>query len=105
MQAETAHAALEDLAREPGKAELVGGVLRFMPAGARPGRIGGRIYHSLDEYCDRTGSGAAFPVNVGFAVRRLAGGRELFSPDAAYYDGPALARPPCGLYRERLSWP
>ena len=87
-QVEQAKATIADLYREPGKAELVDGrITRFMPTGARPGRIGGRIYRSLDEYCEKTGTGAAFPDNVGFTVPRLPSGRESFSPDAAYYDG------------------
>jgi Uma2 family endonuclease len=85
-QVEQKPATLEDLYREPGKAELVDGrIVRFMPTGAKPGRVGGRIYRSLDEHCERTGQGAAYPDNVGFAVPLLPSGRQSFSPDAAYY--------------------
>jgi len=82
-------ATLEDLAREEGKAELVGGrIVHLMATGRRPNRIAGKIYRSLDEYVDATGEGEAYTDNMGFAVPSLASGRESFSPDASYYSGP-----------------
>jgi hypothetical protein len=82
-------ATLEDLYRVPenGKAELVNGEIVLMPpAGGIPGRSGGRIYISLDEYERRTGRGYAFPDNVGFVVDLPR--RSSFSPDAAFHPGP-----------------
>ncbi len=81
-------ATIEDLyrVRENGKAELVNGELVLMsPTGGLPGRAGGRIYRSLDDYERATGSGYAFPDNVGFIVNLP--NRRSFSPDAAYYVG------------------
>jgi Uma2 family endonuclease len=83
-----APATIEDLYRLPGeqKAELVRGELRFMsPAEFLPGRAGGRIYRSLDDYERRTGSGFAVPDNVGFIVNLPH--RKSFSPDAAFFTG------------------
>ncbi len=79
----------EDLYRVPenGKAELVDGEIVLMPpTGGIPGRSGGRIYISLDEYERRTGRGYAFPDNVGFIVDLPR--RGSFSPDAAFHPGP-----------------
>ena len=82
-------ATLDDLYRVEGKAELIAGrIVHFMPSGFRHGRIGGRIYRSLDDHATATGRGVALPDNVGFAVPQLLSGRQSFSPDAAYYTGP-----------------
>ena len=83
-----AAATLADLARAEGKAELIGGrVVPLMPTGFHPGRIGGRIFRSLDDSARRSGHGVALPDNVGFAVTELASGRESFAPDASYFVG------------------
>jgi Uma2 family endonuclease len=84
-----ARATVEDLYRVPenGKAELVNGEIVLMPpTGGIPGRSGGRIYISLDNYERRTGRGYAFPDNVGFVVDLPH--RGSFSPDAAFHPGP-----------------
>jgi Uma2 family endonuclease len=84
-----ARAAVDDLYHVPesGKAEIVNGELVLMPpTGGVPGRSGGEIYVSLREYERRTGSGYAFPDNVGFIVDLP--NRRSFSPDAAFYVGP-----------------
>jgi len=61
-------ATLDDLYRTPEKAELIGGrIVIFMSTGRKPGRVGGRIYRSLDDYAAQHG-GEAFPDNVGYAV-------------------------------------
>jgi Uma2 family endonuclease len=87
-------ATLDDLYRTPEKAELIGGrIVRFMAAGRKPSRVAGRIYRSLDEYADTTHRGTAYTGNLGFAVPELPSGRESFSPDASYYDGPLPANP------------
>lgn len=81
--------ALSDLARIKNKAELIAGrIIRFMPAGFRPGRIAARIFRSLDDYAETVGQGVAIPDNVGFAIPELSSGRQSFSPDAAYHIGP-----------------
>ena len=82
-------ATLDDLYRVPenDKAELVNGeIVLMLPTGGIPGRSGGRIYISLDEYERRTGRGYAFPDNVGFVVDLPR--RGSFSPDAAFHPGP-----------------
>jgi Uma2 family endonuclease len=85
-------ATLADLARVDGKAELVAGkVVPIMPTGYRHGVIALRIVRRLADYADVPGRGTAFGDNVGFAVPVLSTGRESFSPDAAYYTGPAPA--------------
>jgi Uma2 family endonuclease len=82
-------ATLEDLARTPGKAELIGGrIIHFMPTGFRPSRVAAQIFRSLDDHARVAGRGLAFTDNTGFAVPELASGRESFSPDASYYLGP-----------------
>jgi Uma2 family endonuclease len=82
-------ATLEDLRRVEGKAELVAGrIVHLMPTGHRPNRIAGEIFVSLKNQARATGRGVAYTDNMGFAVPELASGRESFSPDASYYDGP-----------------
>jgi Uma2 family endonuclease len=82
-------ATLADLARVPGKAELIGGrIVHFMPTGYRPNRIAGLIFVSLETHTHATGRGESFTDNVGFAVPELPSGRESFSPDVSYYEGP-----------------
>jgi len=73
-----------------------------MPTGRRPHRIAFRVSRSLDDHAEATGRGEAYADNMGFAVPTLESGRESFSPDAAYYDGPFPANdmrfikgPPC----------
>ena len=91
---EQAPATLEDLYREPGKAELIGGrIVRFMATGFKPGRISGRIYRSLDDYAEQIGRGVALPDNVGFTIAMLSSGRQSFCPDASYYLGPFPENP------------
>jgi Uma2 family endonuclease len=87
-------ATLDDLYRVKGKAELINGrIVLSMPTGFRPGRVGARIFRSLDDYAEATGRGVALPDNVGFAVPELSSGRQSFSPDAAYYLGPLPSNP------------
>jgi Uma2 family endonuclease len=86
---QTPAATLDDLARVTGKAELIDGRIELlMPTGRKPGRVAGRIYRSLDDYATLSRRGEAYPDNVGFAVPRLASGRESFAPDASYHLGP-----------------
>jgi Uma2 family endonuclease len=82
-------ATLADLARVSGKAELIGGrIVDLMPTGHRPNLVAGEIFVSLKNHARATGRGVAFTDNMGFAVPELPSGRESFSPDASYYDGP-----------------
>jgi Uma2 family endonuclease len=87
-------ATLGNLYRIREKAELIGGkVVRFQATGRKPSRVAGRIFRSLDDYASQTGRGEAFTDNMGFAIPELPSGRESFSPDASYYDGPMPANP------------
>jgi Uma2 family endonuclease len=80
-------ATVEDLYREPGKAEIVGGgLVKRPPTGDEPGYAGDEIFVSLREHSRRTGVGRAVGDNKGFRVRLPH--RESFSPDAAFYVGP-----------------
>src|SRR5260370_32467686 len=88
-QVSQARATLDDLYRTPEKAELIGGrIVHQMATGRAPNRVAGRIYRSLDEHAEQAGKGEAYTDNMGFAIPELASGRESFSPDASYYDGP-----------------
>ena len=87
-----AQATLDDLYRTPEKAELIGGrIVRFMATGHQPNQVAGRIYRSLADYVDTARRGAAYTDNIGFAIPLLPSGRESFSPDVSYYDGPLPA--------------
>jgi Uma2 family endonuclease len=89
-----ARATLDDLYREPGKAELIGGrIVRFMATGFTPNRVAFRIARSLDDHAEQMEQGVVCTDNMGFAVPELPSGRESFSPDAAYYSGPLPANP------------
>jgi len=85
-------ATLDDLYRADGKAELIGGrVVQLMPTGHTSNRAAARIFRSLDDHAEATGRGVAYTDGMGFAVPELPSGRESFSPDASYYDGPLPA--------------
>jgi Uma2 family endonuclease len=87
--ATVSRATLDDLYRTPGKAELIGGrIVHLMATGIRPNEVAGNIYVSLRTYAANTGKGKAFTDNIGFTIPELPSGRESFSPDASYYDGP-----------------
>ncbi len=62
-----------------------------MATGHKPNRVAGRIFRSLDDHVEKVKSGNAYTDNMGFAVTELPSGRESFSPDASYYDGPLPA--------------
>src|SRR5262245_39652388 len=84
-------ATLDDLLRTPEKAELIGGrIVKYMASGHLPSRAAGRIYRRLDDYAEIHG-GYAHGDGMGYAVPELPSGRESFSPDASYYDGPLPA--------------
>ena len=81
-------ATLDDLLREPGKAELIEGkIVRSMATGDAPSQASGAIYFSLRLYLRATGlPGLAVTDNAGFACNLPH--RQSFSPDASYYTGP-----------------
>jgi Uma2 family endonuclease len=93
MQQTLQRATLDDLYKEPGKAELIDGrIVRYMATGMVPHRIAFRISKSLDNYVEETGQGLAFADNLGFALpRALRTGRESFTPDAGLHLGPLPA--------------
>jgi Uma2 family endonuclease len=85
-------ATLDDLYRTPGKAELIGGrIVHYMATEVRPNEVAANIFVSLRAYVAKVGKGKVFTDNMGFAIPKLPSGRESFSPDASYYDGPLPA--------------
>ena len=85
-------ATLDDLYRVEGKAELIAGrIVTMSPTGHWPGKVAARIYRSLDDYAEATGRGVVHTDGVAFAVPVLTSGRQSFSPDASYFDGPPPA--------------
>jgi Uma2 family endonuclease len=88
----TTRATLDDLYRTEGKAELIRGrIVQFMPTGDLPSSIAFEIAVNLRGHARSSGKGRAYADGVGYAVPLLPSGRESFSPDASYYDGPAPA--------------
>ena len=93
MATVTTRATLDDLLETDGKAELIGGrIVHFMASGFAPSRVALGIAVSLVGYEKSTKRGFAAADGMGFAVPELPSGRESFSPDAAYFDGPPPAR-------------
>ncbi len=83
---------LDDLLAFDGNAELIHGrIVKLMPTGKRPGVIALEIAFGLRQHVKATRRGITLGDGVGFAVPELASGRESFSPDASYYDGPLPA--------------
>jgi len=62
--------------------------VRYMATGVKPNRVAGRITRGLDDYAQRIDKGEAFGSTIAFTVSELPSGRQSFSPDASYYDGP-----------------
>jgi Uma2 family endonuclease len=92
MATVSGRATLDDLYRTEGKAELIGGrIVHYMATGHRPNEVAGNIYVSLRSHARQTGRGNAYTDNMGFAIPMLPSGRESFSPDASYYEGPLPA--------------
>jgi Uma2 family endonuclease len=82
-------ASLDDLLKEEGKAELIGGrIVRFMASGDLPSSVAGEIGISLRQFARSSGRGRVYGGSVVFAVPELPSGRESFSPDASCYFGP-----------------
>ncbi len=82
-------ATLDDLSRVGGKAALIAGrIVPLVPTGHRPNAIAGEIFVGLKAHARATGRGVAYTDNMGLGVPELSSGRESFSPDASYYEGP-----------------
>jgi len=82
-------ATIDDLMKVDGKAELIGGrIVRYMPVGHLPSIIATRILRRLADHVDSIARGVAYTDQMGFAVPKLPSGRQSFSPDVSYYDGP-----------------
>lgn len=89
MSAPTTRATIDDLYRTEGKAELIGGrIVKYPMVGRRPNRVAYKIMRSVDDHAESTGVGEAYTDSMSFTVPELSSGRESFSPDASYYDGP-----------------
>jgi len=87
-------ATLDDLYRTPEKAELIGGrIVHLSASGHKPSLVAGRISRSVHDHATHTGTGEAFTGKLAYAISELPSGRESFSPDASYYDGPLPADP------------
>lgn len=90
----TTRATLDDLYREEGKAELIGGrIVRFMASGDLPSTVAGEIFVSLRLYAKARRQGKAYADGIGYAVPELPSGRESFSPDASFYLGTRPTNP------------
>jgi Uma2 family endonuclease len=88
-QVQAPRATIDDLYKVDGPAELVGGrIVRQMSTGYKPSRVAGRIFRSLADHCDKTGTAEAFGDGLGYVVAELPSGRESFCPDVSYFTGP-----------------
>src|ERR1041385_7234748 len=88
MEVET-EATIEDLYREPGKAELVGGrIIRYMATGEIPGWVSARILRRMADFAEQHMLGCVYGDNVGFTIKKLRSGRQSFSPDVGFLSGP-----------------
>ena len=86
----TIRATLDDLYRVEGKAELIGGrIVHQMASGDLPSRIAFEIAASLRNHAKATKHGRVSADGIGYSVPEMPSGRESFSPDASFYDGPA----------------
>jgi Uma2 family endonuclease len=84
--ATTKQLTVEDLYKEPGKAEIVEGrIVRFMSTGFLPGYAANQISYSLTAYALQTRKGYALGDNVGYIVDLP--NRKSFSPDASFFVG------------------
>lgn len=85
-------ATLDDLYNTEGQAELIDGrIVHQMATGHRPNEVAGNIYVHLRAFSRQAGKGHAYTDSMGFAVPKLPSGRQSFSPDTSYYDGPLPA--------------
>jgi Uma2 family endonuclease len=90
----TTRATLDDLYREEGKAELIAGrIVRYIASGKLPSTVAFEIAVSLRAHTKASRRGEAYPDGIGYAIPELPSGRESFSPDASYYEGPSPMNP------------
>ena len=79
---------VDELARVEGKAEIIHGQIVHLPiTGIEPGYAGDEIFVSLRQYARESGFGLAVGDGKGFLTRLPH--RQSFSPDTAFYIGPA----------------
>ena len=81
-------ATINDLYAVEGQAELIGGRIVQSLSGDFPTDIALNIYISLRVHSKTNKRCAAKGSGIGYTVPELPSGRESFSPDASYYDGP-----------------
>lgn len=82
-------AVVADLYEVEGKAELIGGqIVKLMGNGRLHSLVAANIYRNLHAYVKSCGRGEAHPDNAAFVVPELRSGRETFSPDTCFYEGP-----------------
>lgn len=88
-------ATFDDLMRTKGKAELINGrIIKYMSTGYLPNRVAKRILLRLDNHVEASGVGETFTDNMGYAIDPpLPSGRQSFSPDVSYYNGPTPSNP------------
>ncbi len=94
MSAPTAppRATLDDLNGIEGKAELINGrIVQIMGSGHLPTEVAANIYVNLRSHAKKSGRGVAKTDGSAYAVLELSSGRESFSPDTSYYEGPLPA--------------
>src|SRR5690348_5308282 len=92
--ADQPRATLADLYRTRDKAELIRGkIVHIQPLGHLPSTVAGQIVYSPYDYAAVTGKGEVFTGKLAYAIPELPSGRESFSPDASYYDGPPPVNP------------
>jgi Uma2 family endonuclease len=85
-------ATINDLYRVEGQAELIGGkVVRYEPMGYLLGHIAMEVASSLHDYEETAGRGNVYTATLVYEITELPSGRESFSPDVSYYDGPRPA--------------
>jgi Uma2 family endonuclease len=88
----TQKATLEDLERVEGNAELIGGrIVKLSPNGYEHSDIASEIHFLLKSFVRTSGHGKAFADSTAFVVHELRSGRQSFSPDVSFYDGPPPA--------------
>ncbi len=79
---------VEQLMKIEGKAEIVGGqIVEMEMTGDHPSYAAGEIFFSLRQWVQQTEEGRAVQDGAGFLCELPH--RQSFSPDAAYYTGPA----------------
>jgi len=83
-------ATFDDLMKVEGKAELIGGrIVEYMASGELPSSVAMNIIFGLRPYVKARSLGRVYGDNLGYAQDpQLKSGRQSFSPDLSFYDGP-----------------